>query len=177
MFAYDHAGIKPDMVCVGKNLTAGFLPMSAVLLTDEIYQLFYSDYELGQSFLHSHTHSGNALAAAVALENLKIIAEEGIIEQVQALEKVLSECFHEVAQKTKKITNIRYIGGVVAGDIISSNDTERYGYKVYQTAVKMGAFLRPLGNTLYWLPPLNITTEDVNRLRDITIKAIIATLT
>lgn len=175
MFAYEYAGIKPDMVCIGKNLTAGFLPMSAVLLTDEIYQLFYNDYELGQSFLHSHTHSGNALAAAVALENLKMIAEEGVIDQVQALESVLSDCFQEVAQKTKQITNIRYIGGVVAGDIITSNNTDRRGYRVYQAAVKMGAFLRPLGNTLYWLPPLNITTQDVKKLRDITIKAIITT--
>lgn len=176
MFAYEYANINPDFICIGKGMTSGFLPMSAVMTTQEIYQLFYDDYDAGKSFLHSHTYSGNALAAAVALENLKIIADEGILEQVKGLEPVLFDAMMMVKDETKKLTNIRYIGGIIAADIITSNPDDRAGFAVFQAAVKGGALLRPLGNTLYWLPPLNISNHEVNQLRDITIRAIIAAL-
>lgn len=176
LYAYQHANAIPDIVCLGKGLTSGFLPMSAVMMTEEIYHLFYSDYELGQSFLHSHTHTGNALAAAVALENLQVIADEGVLDQVQELEPLLFDNMMIVKEETKKLQNIRYIGGVVAADIITPCKSERAGYAVYQSAVKAGAFLRPLGNTLYWLPPLNIKVNEVKKLRDITIKAMIDAL-
>lgn len=176
LYAYQHADAAPDIVCLGKGLTSGFLPMSAVMMTEEIYQLFYSDYELGRSFLHSHTHTGNALAAAVALENLHVFAEEGVLNQVQELEPLLFENMMMVKEKTKKLQNIRYIGSVVAADILTPCKTDRAGYAVYQAAVKAGAFLRPLGNTLYWIPPLNIKINEVKKLRDITIKAIIDAL-
>lgn len=175
-YAYQHADITPDIVCLGKGLTSGFLPMSAVMMTEEIYQLFYCDYKSGKSFLHSHTHTGNALAAAVALENLQVIAEEGILDQVQELEPALFENMMMVKEKTNRLQNIRYIGGVVAADIITPCKKDRAGYAVYQAAVKAGAFLRPLGNTLYWFPPLNIKVNEVKKLRDITIKAMIDAL-
>ncbi len=176
MFACHYANIEPDLLCLGKGLTSGYLPMSAVLTTDEIYQLFYNDYESGQSFLHSHTHSGNALAAAVALESLRIIEEEGIIDQALALEEELAAGMLEVADKTRKITKVRYIGGIVAADIIADSERPRLGYEVYRKAVSLGLLLRPLGNTIYWLPPLNIKSREIKKLRDLTTKAIIATL-
>lgn len=175
-FAYQHADIKPDFVCVGKGLTAGYLPMSAVLLTDHIYDIFYQDYRLGQSFLHSHTFSGNALAAAVALEHLAVIEEEDLLEQVARLENSLRVAMTTVKERTQKLKNLRYIGGIVAADIIVPDQSARAGYAVFQRAVELGAYLRPLGNTLYWVPPLNISRQHINKLRDITIKAIIETL-
>jgi adenosylmethionine-8-amino-7-oxononanoate aminotransferase len=168
--ACQHAKIEPDFLCLAKGLTAGYLPMSVVLTNQKIYDYFYDDYETGKAFLHSHTHSGNALAAAVALETLKVIQQEHIYAQVQIMEPILYQYMQEVAAQTKKLKNIRYIGAVVAADLIT--DKDRMGYQIFQQAIKLGALLRPIGNTIYWLPPLNIKTKDLRKLRDITIKAI-----
>jgi adenosylmethionine---8-amino-7-oxononanoate aminotransferase len=174
LLASQHAAITPDFICLGKGLTAGYLPMSAVLTSNNIYNLFYADFAEGKSFLHSHTHTGNMLAAAVALENLRILEKENIYLQVQEMEPVLRTMMLQVAEATKKLGNIRNIGGIVAADLLldQQQTTERYGYKVFQEAMKYGALLRPLGNTIYWFLPLNTRRSTVLKLRDITIKAI-----
>jgi adenosylmethionine-8-amino-7-oxononanoate aminotransferase len=171
--ACQHADILPDFLCLGKNLTAGWLPLSAVITTDTIYQLFYDDYASGKSFLHSHTYSGNALAAAVAVECLKIYEDEGIYEHVKSLAINLKQSMQKVSEETGRLKNIRAIGGIVAADLIVEDERERAGYAVYQRAVQLGAFLRPLGNTIYWLPPLNCSKETIVELEEITIKAIL----
>lgn len=168
--ACQHANIEPDFLCLGKGLTAGYLPMSATLTTDKLYNLFYADYELGRSFLHSHTHSGNALSAAMALETLKTMEDENVYAQAKEMEPLLYELMQEVADRTKKLKNIRHIGAVVAADLIT--DKKRAGYQVFQEAVKLGAFLRPLGNTIYWLPPLNTTKKTLHQLKNITILSV-----
>ncbi|MBA2654824.1 MAG: adenosylmethionine--8-amino-7-oxononanoate transaminase [Gammaproteobacteria bacterium] len=171
MFAVEHAGIEPDILCLGKGMTGGVLPMSAVLMTDDIYELFYNDYETQKSFLHSHTYSGHALGAAVALECLQVMQDENIVTGVIALEQKLHDAMHYVNETTHKLTNIRTMGGIVAADLIPDG-TARQGYEVYRRAVAMGALLRPLGNTIYWLPPLNISSADIEKLGDITIRAL-----
>lgn len=168
--ACEHAGIEPDLLCLGKGLTSGFSPFSAVLLTNELYDLFYDDYATGKSFLHSHTFSGHALGAAVALECLCVMEEENILEKATDLEKHLQAMMQQVAKETGALTNVRGIGGIVAADLIS--DKPRLGYQIFQEAVKQGALLRPLGNTIYWLPPLNVSMDTMEDLRDITIQAI-----
>lgn len=168
--ACNHADIEPDFLCLGKNLTAGFLPLSAVLMPNNIYDLFYDDYETGKSFLHSHTHTGNALAVAVALENLNIINSEINNNNPPLLAHLMTE----VAENTGKLTNIRHIGHIVAADLIPNKNISRIGYKVYQEAVKMGALLRPLGNTIYWLPPFNTDEEVLFKLKEITENAVVA---
>lgn len=174
--ACQHANIAPDFVCLGKGLTAGWLPMSATLISDSMYQLFYDDYEKGKNFLHSHTFSGNALAAAVALETLSILDEENIYLKVSELEHQMKTMMLEIAHETKKINNVRGIGGMIAADLVVDNDRRRYGYEVYRRAVELGALLRPLENTLYWLPPLNIEKNSLRELQRITERAIIAVL-
>ena len=94
VLACEHANLQADFICLGKALTAGFLPMSAVLTTDAIYETFYDDYHKGKSFLHSHTFSGNALAAAVALEAQQVYAEENIGQQVKNKERKTGDYFH-----------------------------------------------------------------------------------
>ncbi len=152
--------------------------MSVVLTTENIYQLFYDDYETGKSFLHSHTFSGNALAAAIALETLNIIAEEKICEKVLERQGLLTQFMLEVASETQRLTQIRCIGAVAAAELIleAHQKSQRVGYQVFQNAIKLGAFLRPVGNTIYWLPPLNIETEILYKLKDITIKAIMGAI-
>lgn len=170
LFACQHANIEPDFMCLAKGLTAGYLPMSIILTNNKIYNHFYGPYELNQTFFHSHTHSGNALAIAVALETLYTMEQENITQQIQITMPLLQQLMQEVAIKTGKLTNVRAIGMMAAADLTTTKP--RAGYKVFQTAVKLGAYLRPLENTIYWLPPLNIKQQTLVKLRDITIAAI-----
>lgn len=176
MFAFEHAGIQPDFVCLGKGLTSGWLPLSAVILPDAIYEIFYDDYSSGKNFLHSHTYSGNALAVSVALETLHIYEAEIIDEKAVMLGKHLRASMEEVSEKTKRLENIRGLGGIIAADLIVPDKHHRYGFEVYQKATAEGALLRPLGNTIYWLPPLNITIETIDELKHITKQAIVSVL-
>lgn len=170
--AVDHAGIEPDFLCLGKGLTAGWLPLSAVLTSTTIYNLFYDDYEKEKSFLHSHTYTGNALAVSVALECLNVMEEEKIYSAVQRNESYFHELLMGVASNTGKLINIRHIGAMVAADLVVADAHSRAGFAVYKKAVELGALLRPLGNTIYWTPPLNISREVLDDLAAITQAAI-----
>ncbi|MFZ2314398.1 MAG: adenosylmethionine--8-amino-7-oxononanoate transaminase [Gammaproteobacteria bacterium] len=173
MFAYQHANIEPDFLCLAKGLTGGWMPFSAVLTTNDIYQTFYDDYDTGKAFLHSHTFSGHALAGSIALEVLNIFEELDICQQVKTLETEMVAAMHRIADHTGKLSNIRHIGGIVAADLIPDPITPRLGFDVYKKAVEFGALLRPLGNTIYWLPPLNIEMGTLKELESITQKAIL----
>lgn len=168
--ACEHAGIEADFLCVAKGLTGGMLPMSAMLTSTAMYNVFYDDYAKRKSFLHSHTHSGNNLAAAVAIATLDVLQEENLYQHVRENSYQLREHMQAVQEQTGALQNIRHLGWVVAADLISDNP--RAGYAVYQRATEYGALLRPLGNTLYWLPPLNMKMETLIALRDITARAI-----
>ncbi|MFC1586034.1 aminotransferase class III-fold pyridoxal phosphate-dependent enzyme, partial [Fibrobacterota bacterium] len=172
--ACKHAEIAPDFICLSKGLTAGWLPFSCVLTSTDTYQLFYDDYEKGKSFLHSNTYCGNALAAAVALETLRVYDDEDIYARVRQNQEHLLACMKEAADRTGRLKNVRGIGAVAAADLDLSGDVKdrRMGYRVFQEAVKLGALLRPLGNTLYWFPPLNTDRTVIEDLKEITIKAI-----
>lgn len=168
MLACEHANIEPDFLCLSKALTAGWLPFSAVLTTDAIYDVFYADYDEGKSFLHSHTFSGNVLAASVALEALQVLEEDNLCQRAVEIGMLMRERLDNIAEKTKKLTNVRGIGAIVAADLISDSGMSRQGFDVYRTAIKLGALLRPLGNTIYWLPPLNVEKDTLDKLSQIT---------
>jgi adenosylmethionine-8-amino-7-oxononanoate aminotransferase len=170
--ACQHANIEPDIACLGKGLTAGWLPMSCVLVNDNIYDAFYDD-DRRRAFLHSNTFAGNPLAASVALATLKCLESENIYSKATALEIRMRELFQEVAKATGMLKNIRGIGGVVAADLSVEDESRRLGYQVYQRAKALGALLRPLGNTIYWLPPLNISEVTLQELKAITTQSIL----
>ncbi len=172
MLACEHALIKPDFVCLSKGLTSGWMPFSAVLTTNPIYQAFYDDNESGKAFLHSHTYSGNALGVSLALATLNVIEQEGLINRAAQLQAMMRQEFDRVADKTGMLTNIRGIGAVIAADLAAENLPSRAGYQLYQEAVRQGALLRPLGHTIYWLPPLNIGAETLSRLGEITLNSL-----
>ena len=169
--ACHHAGIQPDMICLSKGLTSGTLPLSCVLIDDAVYKLFYHDFSAGKSFLHSHTYSGNALAVSAALATIKTMQTEGINQQAEELGAFMRQCFSEIATQTGKITNVRSIGAIVAGDL-AGPESLRLGYQIQQEALNHGALLRPLGNTLYWLPPLTTDKQTIEKLAEITLKSI-----
>lgn len=169
--ASEMSGVKPDLICLSKGLTSGTLPLSCVLIDDPIYRLFYSDYHESKSFLHSHTYSGNPLAVSAALATIETMQDELIIDQVETLSIYMKDCFSSVAEQCGKIEKIRSIGAIVAGDLIGPKD-QRLGFKLHQEALKQGAFIRPIGNTLYWLPPLNTSKETIEKLAEMTFGAI-----
>ena len=170
----DHAGIIPDLICLSKALTGGWLPFSATLIHSEIYDLFYSDYGKGRDFLHSNTYSGNALGAAVALEAMKLYAEPEMRVGVGSLAKKLESAWNQVVVASGGLDSPRFLGGMVAADLKIPENLrhERVGFQIFQAAINRGALLRNLGNTLYWLPPLNSTTEVLDRLAEITAQSI-----
>jgi len=172
MFACDHAEIEPDFMCISKGLTAGWGPMAAVLTSNDIYDAFYGDYSSGKAFMHSNTYCGYSIAAAAALAALKIYERDDIINSVAKRSGELRERMECIAKETNALTNIRSIGFLVAADIIdpetgkSFPKKERTGYKCYKNAVKNGVLLRPLGDAVYFLPPLNIKDDILDELAE-----------
>lgn len=172
MLACEHANIAPDFVCLGKGLTSGWMAMSAVLTTNAIYDLFYNDYDPEKSFLHSNTYAGNALAASVARATLSVIKQDKLAQRAEQLQHIMMQNLQTVAEKTQCLHNLRGIGAMVAADLITDTPTQRLGFDIFQAAAKRGAFLRPIGNTIYWLPPLTVAESTLMDLTDITIAAI-----
>ena len=169
--ACHHAGIVPDMICLSKGLTSGSLPLSCVLIDNAIFNLFYHDHADSNAFLHSHTYSGNPLAVSAALATIKTMQTEGINQQAEELGILMRHYFSDIATQTGKISNVRSIGAIVAGDL-TELESQRVGYALRQAALARGALLRPIGNTLYWLPPLTTDKETIGKLAEITLNSI-----
>ena len=170
MLACEHANIVPDFLCLSKSLTAGWLPMSAMLTTQRIYDLFYADYAEGKTFIHSHTFAGNPLAASVALATLQVMREESLVTRAAEFEPILLNAMHDIAEHTGAIHNVRGIGMIVAADLINPNNIERFGFEIYKKALTHELLLRPLGNTIYWMLPLNVSLETVAEIKKRVIK-------
>lgn len=160
ILACEHADIHPDFLCLSKALTGGFLPMSVVITHDEMYEYFYGESQ--KAFLHSHTYTGNALAVAVALKFMELMHRENLAGRARVLEVKMREHLEHIAKSTGKLSRIRSLGGIAAADC--HVDTK----KIYSLAMQKGAILRPLGNTLYWFPPLNIDDNTLSKLAEIT---------
>lgn len=167
MFAFDHAEVSPDIMCISKGLTGGYMPMSITITTDEIYNAFYDDYNKSKAFMHSHTYSGNPLGCAAALAVQKILKEDSVIEKAQCTAKVLNDKLNEEFINHKNVGEIRSIGLINAIELVEDKKNKigfdsnlRMGYKIYKKAVEYGLILRPLGNVLYFNPPLIINEEE-----------------
>ena len=172
-FAFEHANIKPDIFCVAKGITAGYIPLAATIATNKIYQAFHDDYHKLKAFYHGHSFTGNPIACAIAVENLKIMEEENIIEnlhpKINAFKKSL-----EKFKDLKNVGDIRHIGMIGALEIVKDKTTkephhfsERIGHKIFLEAMKRGALLRPTGNVIYFIPPLIITEGQIEELTQI----------
>jgi len=159
----------PDFAVLSKGLTAGVLPLSAVLTTDAIYDLFVADYASGRAFLHSNTYTGNALAVAVGLAVLDVFAEENVLGRVSARAPQVLAALQKIAADRPYLRNVRGCGMVAAVDIRGADGRpldagRRTGWHVYREAVRRGALLRPLGDTMYLFPPLTATDDDLDQM-------------
>ena len=171
LFACEKAKITPDFLVLSKGLTGGYLPLSVVLTSNEIYAKFYCDYSEHKAFLHSHSYTGNALACAAANATLDIFENDDVIEN----NKILAEHMNEKLQSfltLENVKSIRQTGMVCAIDLKNYDSKLRMGLKVYQYGLKNGVLLRPLGNVIYFMPPYVITKLEIDKMMNTAFDAI-----
>jgi adenosylmethionine-8-amino-7-oxononanoate aminotransferase len=162
MWACEHAGVAPDILCTAKGFTAGALPMSATLCTSRIFDGFLGDPE--RAFYYGHTFCGHPLGAAVALEVLNIFDEEKILERARPKAERIAEAFRSMGE-LPSVTGSRALGMIGALDLAGdAGYLVDAGWRVFAEARKRGAYLRPLGNVVYITPPLNISDSDLDDL-------------
>src|SRR5579872_766930 len=173
MFACEQAGIRPDMMCLSKGLTAGYLPLSTVITTDSIYSAFYDEYVKLKAFLHSHSFTGNPLACAAALASLEIFRTDGILARNGALAAHLGAKAREL-EAHPHVAEVRQHGMIVAVELARDKATrepyawqERRGLRIYRHALSRGVLLRPIGTVLYFMPPYVITPDEIDLMVDV----------
>jgi adenosylmethionine-8-amino-7-oxononanoate transaminase len=178
MFACSYDGVTPDIMCVAKGLTGGYLPVAATLATDEVYDAFLGSYEEKKTFFHGHSYTGNQLGCAVAIANLKLFKERDLVNDVaRKAEHVADRLqkFHEL----KHVGDIRQRGFMIGIELVVDKETkeeyawqEKIGLLVSRRACELGMILRPLGNVVVFMPPLASSVAELEEMIDILYEAI-----
>jgi len=174
MFACEHAGVAPDILCLAKGITGGYLPLAATLATEEIFSAFLGEYKEYKTFFHGHTYTGNPLGCAAALANLELFEHENIVEKMQPrityLQKRLNEEFVSLAH----VSDVRQWGFMVGIELAEDQASrkkyppeKRIGHRVILEARKRSVMIRPLGDIIILMPPLSITDEELAMLLDV----------
>ncbi len=173
LFACEQAAISPDFMCLSKGLTGGYLPLSAVMTTDSVYQAFYDDYQNLTAFLHSHSYTGNALGCRAALATIEIFQTQHVLERNRQLALAMAKAT-ERFKEHPHVAEVRQTGMIVAIELVKNKQTreafpwqQRRGLKVYRYALSRGVLLRPLGNVIYFMPPYVITEQEIQLMADV----------
>ena len=164
LFACEQAQVAPDFLCLSKGLTGGYLPLSAVMTTERVYRAFYDD-RLERGFLHSHSYSGNPLACRAALTVLDILEEEQVLKRNRRTAGYLNRHAGKL-RSHPRVAHFRNTGMIWAFDVRDAKPG--FGQDFYQRAVEAGVLLRPLGATVYWMPPYVVGEAEVDFLLDTT---------
>ena len=159
-FAHEQAGIKPDFICLSKGISGGYLPLSLVLTTDEIYGAFYDD-ATARGFLHSHSYTGNALACRAALATLDIFESDDILQSNRLLAGKLARSFAPLALHPQ-VSHLRQRGMILAFDVETSD--ANFSRRFYRAALDRQALIRPIGKTVYLMPPYIVSDEEIAHL-------------
>ncbi|HEX7058579.1 MAG TPA: adenosylmethionine--8-amino-7-oxononanoate transaminase [Solirubrobacterales bacterium] len=175
MFACEQERVAPDLLCLAKGLTGGYLPLAVTLATERIYEGFLGAPEEQRTFFHGHTYTGNPLACAAALANLDAFESERTILRLQPKIRLLGELLREV-EAMPEVTEVRGRGFMVGIDLGEHDPALRLGHQVTLEARRRGAIVRPLGDTIVLMPPLSISKGDLRRLVEITAESIEAAL-
>ena len=179
MFASEHAGLRPDLMCLGKGITGGYLPLAATLATEEIFAAFLGEPDEYRAFYYGHTYTGNPLAAAVACANLGIFRDEAVIERlaprIAQITHVLNERFAALAH----VADIRQAGMMVGIELMRDPTrrepykiAEQTGVRVIKAARRRGVAIRPLGDVIVLMPPLSISESELDTLLGVTFESI-----
>ena len=178
LFACEQAAVTPDFMCLSKGLTGGFLPLSAVLTNNAVYDAFYAEYSAGKAFLHSHSYTGNPLACRAALATLQIFREEPVLARNRDLAAHLAKRLAPLRDHPH-VADVRQTGMIAAVELVRDKAArtpfpadERRGLRVYLHGLEHGALLRPLGNVVYFMPPYVVTESEIDHLVDVAIAGI-----
>lgn len=174
MFACELEGVRPDLMTVGKGITGGYLPLSAVLTTDRIYEAFLGPYESFKTLFHGHTYTGNPLACAVAIANLDVFEEERTLERLQPQIARLAARL-EPFRALDHVGDVRQCGFMVGIELVRDRLTgepydpaEQVGWRVIRLARERGVVIRPLGDVIVLMPPLSIGEDELDFLTEVT---------
>lgn len=176
LFACEQAGISPDFMCLSKGLTGGFLPLSAVLTRESIYQAFYHDYATLKAFMHSHSYTGNALCCTAALATLELFEQSDVLAANRHRAEQMRTAVAELNDHPN-VGEIRQHGMILAMEMVNDQGQpypwqERRGIRVYQHALTRETLLRPLGNVVYFMPPYVIDSAEIEQLGRVAIEGI-----
>jgi adenosylmethionine-8-amino-7-oxononanoate aminotransferase len=178
MFACEHEGVTPDLMTMAKGITAGYLPLAATLATEEVYQAFLGEYKEQKTFFHGHSYTGNPLACAAALANLKVFREEKVIEALPAKIEAAAQKLVSFWQ-LPQVGDIRQCGLMIGIEIVQDKSARKeypwewaMGHAVCMKARELGLIIRPLGNVVVFMPPLASTVEDIETMLDIIYRSI-----
>ncbi len=171
MFACEHADISPDFMTLSKGLTGGYLPLSVVMTTNEVYNAFYCDYNEYKAFLHSHSYTGNPLACSAALATLEIFEQNDVLGDNEKKSVYIKKSLEKFLTLSN-VKEIRQQGMVTAIEIKGYDVKERIGLRIYEYALSRGVLLRPLGHVIYFMPPYIITYEEIDKMIEVAYEGI-----
>jgi len=164
LFASEQCALRPDLLCLGKGLTGGYLPMSATVASDRVFAAFLGPDLSDKTLYHGHSYSGNALAAAVALRHLQMVTEGEVLDDVRTAAAHLAGRLAEQIAPLDAVEAIRQHGLMVGVELAPPTDGLRWGRRVCAGAVERGVLLRPLGDVVVIMPPLTITEDEIDRI-------------
>tara|TARA_Y100001934_G_scaffold60817_1_gene75304 strand:+ start:148 stop:1500 length:1353 start_codon:yes stop_codon:yes gene_type:complete len=174
LFVSKELGISPTFLCLSKGITSGYLPLAATLTTEDIYSAFYDDFPSWKMFIHSHSYSANPLACSVANETLEILNENNFLDQLRPKINQMDQIGRKISEESKWCGEFRQQGMIAAFELVTSKKDKksfppgsRIGYKIYLEGLKRGVFLRPLGDVIYFIPPLIISEEEIMMMMDV----------
>ncbi len=180
MFACEHEDVVPDIMCISKGITGGYMPLAVTLATDEIYNAFLGEFKDSKTFFHGHSYTGNPLACAAALACLDVFEKEETIKNLQPKIKMLDTWLKEISN-LPHVGDVRNKGFMAGVELVKNKEIkkpyaweEKIGWRVAYHARENGVFIRPLGNVIVLVPPLSISPQNLKQLLDVIRSAIIA---
>jgi adenosylmethionine-8-amino-7-oxononanoate aminotransferase len=173
MFACEHEDVAPDLLCLAKGISGGYLPLAATLTTEWIYEGFLGEHEEFRTFFHGHTYTGNPLACAAGIASLDVFREERTLECLQGKIELLAELLEPLAAH-ESVREVRRCGLMVGIELVEHPLRARIGHRVALEARRRGAIIRPLGDVVVLMPPLAISTNDLLRIVEITAASVAA---
>jgi len=170
LFACQHEDVRPDILCLGKGITGGYLPLAATLATERIYEMFLGGHTEHRTFFHGHTYTGNALACAAGVASLAIFETEGVLDRIAAIAQALADALAPLADMPH-VGEVRQRGVMVGIELVADRASrtpyppgERRGARACEAAIRRGVWVRPLGDVVVLMPPYCISDEDLARL-------------
>ena len=174
MFAAEHAGVTPDILCLAKGITGGYLPLAATVTTEEVYAAFLGNYDEFKTFFHGHTYTGNPLGCAAALASLELFERENIIEKMQPRIACLHRRLAGEFLRLPHVSDVRQWGYMIGIELVEDKKSlknyateRRIGHKVIVAARNHGVMIRPLGDVIILMPPLTITDDELTTLLNV----------